>query len=191
MKQSIIRRPKALVLLFSVLAASAQGGTALDISGGDGSVLGIRLPAPVRYTVTHGSIITGKGPVFIFNGVASGAAASGALSGDMTFSVNGAGSYPITSFSTGTVNEDATADDLLIYGNLPTLNPGDVIMLNPGTLTSATGVTSTFSGGTTETFLADGSAMRISSPDTVPEPTVPLLLGLGAASLVLLRRRAV
>lgn len=186
----ILPRPGTLALLATLLASAAQGAVTLSISGGSGTPLNFTLLQSITYTVVEEEEEESMAPLFIFEGTAgSSTYLAGNLTGDITFSINGIGNYPITQIFSGHTGGDMTADDIYLYGGLYPLNTGDVITISAGTLTTTESLPDAvpaLSGGIAESFLTDGNGVRI-SPNAVPEPSAALL---GATCIVgLLRRR--
>jgi hypothetical protein len=125
-----------------------------------------------------------------------GGAAIWSISGDSQFQ------YVFT-WLQGAANQDVTSRDATLFANdnNPNLNIGDVVLFardnDPFTLYAGGNTMwgirpsqpTLFQSGTYEMFMADGNGNRISTDAVIiPEPGVMSLIGIGAISLLAVRR---
>jgi len=190
-------------LLASLLSTSAHAVANLSFSGGNGSQVVFTLNQPVEYTIT--ATPTVYAPIFAFRGVGDLFAATWpAVSGTMTYSVNGGSPLTLDTVNSGIVNTDVLATDLYFYGpNLYDavgwLVAGDVVTLWSGQLTT----TDSFGfappmGGEFSTFIFESwpNLNRIStdgvsvSPVPEPETYALMLAGLAVVGAAARRRKA-
>ncbi|MGC4017719.1 MAG: PEP-CTERM sorting domain-containing protein [Luteolibacter sp.] len=177
---------KATLLLLFATALSAAGAVSVSFSGGEDLPLSVTLDGPVTYVADQASSYV----IFVLEDVATEPTTfSGAVSGTLTYSVNGGSSMTVSLINIGTGFGSVGISDLYFYASIPlgtALAPGDEITLTSGTLVSSQNYNGAIPvSGSYETFIAGGSLEHIGS--AVPEPSSLLLGGLG--SFALLRRR--
>ena len=190
-------------LLASLLSTSAHAVASMSFSGGNGSQVVFTLNQPVEYTITTTSAV--EAPIFAFRGVGDLFAATWpAVSGSMTYSVNGGSPLTLETVNSGFDNSDVLATDLYFYGPniydpIGWLEAGDVVTLWSGELTT----TDSFAfapptGGEFSTFIFENwpNLNRIStygvsvSPIPEPETYALMLAGLGLVGFMARRRKA-
>ncbi len=183
----------SLAFASTILAANhAHAQANLLFSGGNGS-LTLTLTAPVEYRVTRdpeGELSPGF--VFIGTGDFTNGAGAG-LMGNITFTVDGGPVQTITTLESGVSSDsDLQPTDSYIFGDLPGVGVGEIVLLTAGTLTTTGNYTGTVpASGTYETTLVDDFGNFIADARVVPEPSTWALLGLGAVGtgvMALLRR---
>ncbi len=181
-----------LLAVSAFLVGSAHGQANLTITGGNGSPFTFTLAQAVTYTVTA---TTPLAPLPVFANVGNIFGNSyPAVSGTITFSVNGGPATTLTVANSGFVGGALTANDLYFYGNRPGVTSGDTVVVTAGSLTTD----SSFAqpppaSGTFTTFLVDDNGNRVSLNGTsVPEPGSLALLAMGGLGLIwgVARRRA-
>lgn len=179
----------------AAFAASANGQVYLSFSGGSGSPISMTLAAPIHYTINVAPETSA--PLFLFQDVGSMFYWPGGgevlLTGNLRYSVNGVGDYPMTNISSGVVGGAVGFLDAFLGGGPvegTSVAPGDVITLSSGTITT----NHSFAAAVPEsrfyqTYLVDGFANRVSDY-TIPEPsTYALFVGLTCISFAGLARR--
>lgn len=179
----------AVLAALGLGASSPAFGVVLNISGGSGTPLSFTLPNPVTYTITQ----TAPGPFFVFQGAGDlFGAIAWAVTGSITYSVNGGAAQTVNSVSSGFAAGAVASNDLFFYktGVLPTLTVGDTVVLTAGTLsTSINFAGATPASGNFQTFIVPTSGANISTFGTTVGGSVPdgsstaALLGLGLLGL--------
>lgn len=179
-----------LALVFFLVSGHAHGQANLTFSGGNGSPLSITLLQPVVFTINIAGPQTG--PIFVFQGAGNPfAGASFAATGNISYSVNGAGNQALTGFGSGITTGNISPNDIFANGALGSLNLGDTIRLNAGTLTTSSNVAAAPpASGSFTTFVANNSGVRISTFGApVPEPRSSVLLLIGGLGLLVMIQR--
>src|SRR5262249_54010492 len=145
----------ALGLIAVVLLAAAPRASAVPItfSGGSGTPLSLSLAAPVSYTITAPAAL-GTAPIFIVQNTGNLNFGS-AITGSITFSINGGLAQTLLSAGSGFPAGVVTANDLLFAGQISvSLSIGDVVTLTAGTWTTNDNITAAApSSGNYTTFL--------------------------------------
>ena len=189
-RDSLKKSLLAVAAAFVLVSGSARGQANLTFSGGNGSPLSLTLNQPVVYTITTGFSV---GPFFIFQNVGNPFNGMGGDSprGTISFTINGGASQEIYTMNSGVNVGVVTADDLVIFGNEPGANAGDVILLSAGTLTTSGNIQAPPPpNGSYTTFIADGSGNLVSTNGiAVPEPQSAALLVAGGLGFLFLMRR--
>lgn len=102
----------------AAFAASANGQVYLSFSGGSGSPISMTLAAPIHYTINVAPETSA--PLFLFQDVGSMFYWPGGgevlLTGNLRYSVNGVGDYPMTNISSGVVGGDVGFLDTFLGG---------------------------------------------------------------------------
>jgi len=186
----------ALGLIAVVLLAAAPRASAVPItfSGGSGTPLSFSLAAPVSYTITAPAV-AGSAPLFIIQNTGNLNFGS-AITGSITFSINGGLAQTLTDAGSGFPGGVVTANDLLFArsGASPSLSIGDVVTLTAGTWTTDDNIAAAAPGsGNYTTFLIDDRGNLISANGVVstPEALSTLWLALPLiGGMVAMRRRS-
>lgn len=189
---SLLAAALALATL-GVSHACAQAN--LTFSGGLGAPLTLTLNSPVTYTIT---VSNNHAPIFLFQGVGNAFNnSSPAVSGTITFTIDGGAAQTFTTMNSGNVNGSRAANDVYTYGALPGVAVGDTVVLNTGTLTT----TANFAGappasGSYQTFITNPAGSQLDAVNGVsaaPEPSTWAFVaaGMGLLGVTLHRRRAV
>lgn len=184
-------------LLFTIAAAaaplfSASAQANLSFSGGSGNPLAMTLLGPVQYTIT--STPDSPLPFFVFTGTGNVFGASPTVSGSMTYSVNGLGSFGLTTAKSNFASSTITVNDMYLYGTFQTLVIGDIVRLNAGTLTTVGNFAAAApTSRAYATYINDDNSSTRSSPGVgatvVPEPASFALMAAGLLGLVAVRAR--
>lgn len=185
-----------LLLLAPVVAAPAANAQAnLVFSGGNGTPLTLNLTTPVTYTLT-GSGVSNSAPFFIIQNFGNPFNnALPAVTGSITFRINGGAVQTLTNINTGFVGTGVTTSDAYLYGSssLPGVNAGAVITLTSGTLTTTGNIAAAPpTSGAFTTYVAaatSSSTLTRISPNGVavtaaPEPASVALVGVGCVGMV-------
>jgi hypothetical protein len=108
----------------------------------------------------------------------------------LTYSVNGTGSFSLSSVYSGSADNAVASSDIYTFGNPGSLSVGDIVTLNPGTVTTVAnvGVAAPASGDFT-TFITDGDGVLSSTYGVAaaPEPGTWAMLAIGGTGMVGLR----
>jgi hypothetical protein len=185
----------AALLLLAAAPGRAHAQANLTFSGGLGTPLRLTLNAPVTYAVTTAGAAS-NAPFFVFQGVGNVFGGTPSVSGTVTFSINGGAAQTFNILGSGGSGNSLAATDAFLYGSLPGLAVGNVVVLTAGTLTTSSNfVSAPPAGGSFPTFIIDGSGNKLDAVNgvagPVPEPSTWALLGVGTGLLgVTLHRRA-
>jgi len=167
-----------------ITISSTHAAVSVIWSGGNGTPLSCTFSQPALFTISANPVEPGM--AFVMPGVGNllnNRASS--VTGNLTFTIDGGVSLPITNIASGFSGGAVTSNDTL-FGTYATYALGDTIVLNPGTLTTSGNVTAAPPvNGPVDMYIADSNGNNVSAP--VPEVSSTLLCGLGA--LGLLRRR--
>ncbi len=184
---------KRLVFTLAAIASplcsiSAQAN--VGFTGGSGSQLVMTLFAPIKYTITSNT--ASPEPLFVFVGTGHTFMSFQSVLSTMTYSVNGAGSFPLSWVTSGiTYGAPLTENDTYFGGYFQSLAIGDIVRLNAGTFTTVDPFAAAApASGQFQTYIVDSRADIRSGfgVTTVPEPGTTALVAAGLLGIVALRR---
>lgn len=184
-----LARPTLVVGALLASAACSHAAVILSFTGGNNAPLSVTIGGAVSYTVN--AALTSNAPFFVFKNVGNALLGQRAISGNISFSINGGPNQLVSTGNSGAAIGNIAANDLYIFGPFSALVIGDVVTLSAGTVTTNTNIAGAPpSGGSFTTILTDGNGVQVATAGVaVPEPTTWALLGLGCTGWLGLRRR--
>lgn len=179
-----------MVAALVFVSGSAHGQASLTFSGGNGSPFSLTLNQPIEFLITT-SLPAANGPYFVFQNVGN-LGSLGAVSGTITFTINGGPSQTINSMQSGIAGGAIGPNDVFIFGTATSANAGDAVRLLAGTLTTTGNVAAAPpSNGIYNAIVTDNDGTQHSGFGVaVPEPQSGVLLLVGGLSLLFLARTA-
>lgn len=161
----------AAFIVLAVYTPAVHGQANLTFSGGNGTPLTTTLQNTLTYTIINNACAdpSALGPFFVFDGAGPNVIGGNrAVTGNITFSINGGNAAAITNIGSGFVNSSLSGDEIYIYGNRPGVSSGTVV-LSPGTITTTTNVASQAPASRSyTTFIINDQGVRCSNVLLVP-----------------------